>query len=63
MIQQGGEAVKVLKEILGELVLIRKELQAIRSDLEPFSKIKINPQEEARAVLKATNDSEKESRK
>ena len=54
---------KIFKGILEELLQIRKELQAIRSNLEPFSKFKINPQEEARAVLKATSDSEKESRK
>ena len=38
---------KIFKGILEELSQIRKELQAIRSNLEPFSKFKINPQEEA----------------
>lgn len=65
MIQRKEErrTLKIFKGILEELSQIRKELQAIRSNLESFSKFKINPQEEARAVLKATSDSEKESRK
>ena len=33
---------KVMREILKELILIRKELQAIHSDLEPSKKILID---------------------
>lgn len=44
----------MLKKILQELVLIRKELQEIRRFLEPFSKpIVINGNEVSKAVRKS----------
>lgn len=41
----------MLKKIYTELKLIKKELQAIRSSLEPNSKISIDGKEIAKAVL------------
>lgn len=43
---------KILKDILQELILIRKELQAIRSNLEPCKEISID----AKTVSEATRD-------
>lgn len=47
----------MFKRIIKELVLIRKELQAIKVDLELNRKISVNPQELGRAVRQATRDS------
>lgn len=55
MIQQGG-GVKVLKKILQELVLIRKELQAIRSSKEFNSKIDICGKAISQSVQKSICD-------
>jgi len=44
--------VKVLKEILQELILIRKELQAIRRRMEFKSKLSID----GKAISEATRD-------
>ena len=47
---------KILKEILQELILIRKELQAIRSNLESHREITIEGKELAKAVQKSIRD-------
>lgn len=46
----------MLKKILQELVLIRKELQAIRSNLERHHEITIDGKELAKATQKAIRD-------
>lgn len=46
----------MLKKILQELVLIRKELQAIRSNLELHPKITVDGKELAKAVQKSIRD-------
>lgn len=43
----------ILKEILKELILTRRELQAIRTNLESFKEISIEPTEISKAVQKA----------
>lgn len=48
--------VKILKSILIELVLIRKELQVIRNLMESYSKIDIDGTEIAKAAQKAIHD-------
>lgn len=50
----------MLKKILQELVLIRKELQAIRSSMESCLKISIDQRTIAQAVRKATSDNDEE---
>lgn len=50
----------VLKKILQELVLIRKELQAIRSSMESCLKISIDQRTIAQAVRKAIDDTSQE---
>lgn len=50
----------MLKKIYTELVLVRKELQAIRDCLEFFSEIRINGREMARSVQKAMHDNDEE---
>ena len=52
----GGE-IKVLKKILQELVLIRKELQAIRSNLEFRPRIMLDSKD----VSEATRDKVREA--
>lgn len=47
---------KIIKEILQELIQIRKELQAIRSSLESDSKISICRKAISQSVLKSICD-------
>lgn len=47
---------KVLKEILQELILIRKELQAIQSSMESCLKISIHKKAIAQTVRKYIDD-------
>ena len=47
---------KILKEILQELVLIRKELQAIRSSVESNSLIAVDEKTISQAVRKSICD-------
>ena len=50
----------MLKKILQELVLIRKELQAIRSSMESCLKISIDQRTIDQAVRKAIDDTSQE---
>lgn len=50
----------MLEKIYAELVLIRKQLQAIRDCLELFSEIRINGREMAQSVQKAMHDNDEE---
>lgn len=50
---KGGE--KMLRKILQELILIRKELQAIRSDLEPFQKVAESNKKIVANIISAQN--------
>lgn len=50
-----------LKKILSELIRIRKELQAIRSNLEPHREITIEGKELAKAVQKSIRDTARAS--
>lgn len=47
---------KMLKKIYGELILIRKELQAIRNNMESVSKIELDRKAIAQAVQKSSYD-------
>ena len=58
--QEIGGGVTVLKKILQELVLIRKELQAIRSSMESCLKISIDQRTIDQAVRKAIDDTSQE---